>query len=42
MMRWTGYHFDVVQREQMTIRIAGMRDANRMSLDHTPERRGWS
>jgi len=37
MMRWTGYHFDVVQREQMTIRIAGRRDANRMSLDHTPE-----
>ncbi len=37
MMRWTGYHFDVVQREQMTIRITGMRDANRMSLEHTPE-----
>lgn len=37
MMRWTGYHFDVVQREQMTIRIAGRRDANRMPLDHTPE-----
>jgi len=37
MMRWTGYHFDVVQREQMTIRITGRRDANRMSLEHTPE-----
>jgi len=37
MMRWTGYHFDVVQREQMTIRITGRRDANRMPLDHTPE-----
>ncbi|HNS05254.1 MAG TPA: M64 family metallopeptidase [Candidatus Saccharicenans sp.] len=37
MMRWTGYHFDVVQRERMTIRISGMRDANCLPLDHTPE-----
>lgn len=37
MMRWTGYHFDVVQREQMTIRISGMRDANRLPLDLIPE-----
>ena len=37
MMRWTGYYFDVVQREHMTIRITGMRDADRMALEHTPE-----
>jgi hypothetical protein len=37
MMRHTGFYFDQVGREHMTYRITGMRNANRMPLNSTPE-----
>ena len=36
MMRWLGFYFDQVGRENMTYRITGRRNANAMSLAHTP------
>ena len=36
MMRWLGFYFDQVGRENMTYRITGRRTANAMSLLHTP------
>jgi hypothetical protein len=36
MMRWLGFYFDQVGRENMTYRITGRRNANAMSLVHTP------
>ena len=36
MMRWLGFYFDQVGREHMTYRITGRRNANAMSLVHTP------
>jgi hypothetical protein len=36
MMRWIGFYFDQVGREHMTYRITGRRNANAMSLVHTP------
>jgi len=36
MMRWLGFYFDQVGREHMTYRITGRRNANAMSLLHTP------
>ena len=36
MMRWIGFHFDQIGREHMTERITGRRNANAMSLQHTP------
>ncbi len=36
MMRWLGNYFDQVGREHMTYRITGRRNANAMSLLHTP------
>ena len=36
MMRWLGFYFDQVGRENMTYRITGRRNANAMSLLHTP------
>jgi hypothetical protein len=36
MMRWIGFHFDQIGREHMTYRITGRRNANAMSLQHTP------
>ena len=36
MMRWLGFHFDQIGREHMTYRITGRRNANAMSLQHTP------
>ena len=36
MMRWIGFYFDQVGRENMTYRITGRRTANAMSLVHTP------
>jgi hypothetical protein len=36
MMRWLGFYFDQVGREHMTYRITGRRNANAMSLQHTP------
>ena len=36
MMRWLGNSFDQVGREHMTYRITGRRNANAMSLVHTP------
>ncbi|MEH7347177.1 hypothetical protein V7122_25450 [Bacillus sp. JJ1532] len=37
MMRHTGFYFDQVGREHMTYRITGMRNANKMPLNSTPE-----
>ncbi|WP_340084141.1 M64 family metallopeptidase [Siminovitchia sp. FSL H7-0308] len=37
MMRWTGFYFDQVGREIMTQRITGMRNANKMPVNSTPE-----
>ncbi|MGH3038836.1 MAG: M64 family metallopeptidase, partial [Gaiellaceae bacterium] len=37
MMRWLGFYFDQVGRENMTWRITGRRTTNEMSLGHTPE-----
>ena len=36
MMRWLGFYFDQIGREHMTYRITGRRNANAMSLLHTP------
>jgi hypothetical protein len=36
MMRWIGFYFDQIGREHMTYRITGRRNANAMSLVHTP------
>ena len=36
MMRWIGFPFDQIGREHMTYRITGRRNANAMSLQHTP------
>jgi hypothetical protein len=36
MMRWLGFYFDQVGREHMTYRITGRRNANAMTLLHTP------
>jgi IgA Peptidase M64 len=36
MMRWLGFYFDQVGRENMTYRITGRRNANAMALVHTP------
>ncbi|WP_235846873.1 M20/M25/M40 family metallo-hydrolase [Neobacillus soli] len=36
MMRWLGFYFDQVGREQMTQRITGMRNANEMPMTSTP------
>jgi hypothetical protein len=36
MMRWLGFYFDQIGRENMTWRIAGRRTANAMALVHTP------
>ncbi len=36
MMRWIGFHFDQIGRENMTYRITGRRNANAMALGHTP------
>ena len=36
MMRWLGFYFDQIGRENMTYRITGRRTANAMSLVHTP------
>ena len=36
MMRWIGFYFDQIGREHMTYRITGRRNANAMSLQHTP------
>ena len=36
MMRWLGFYFDQIGREHMTYRITGRRNANAMSLVHTP------
>ncbi len=36
MMRWLGFPFDQIGREHMTYRITGRRNANAMSLQHTP------
>jgi hypothetical protein len=36
MMRWLGFYFDQVGREQMTQRITGMRNANMMPVTSTP------
>lgn len=36
-MRWIGFPFDQVEREQMVHRISGLRDANEMPLRSTPE-----
>ncbi|HEV2950972.1 MAG TPA: peptidase M64, partial [Actinomycetota bacterium] len=36
MMWWLGFYFDQVGREHMTYRITGRRNANAMSLVHTP------
>ncbi len=36
MMRWLGFYFDQVGRENMTYRITGRRNANAMALANTP------
>jgi hypothetical protein len=36
MMRWLGFYFDQVGREHMTYRVTGRRNANAMTLVHTP------
>ncbi|NED94407.1 peptidase M64 [Phytoactinopolyspora alkaliphila] len=37
MMRWIGFYFDQVGRENMVARITGQRDRGEMALEHTPE-----